>query len=68
MKGSVEAVNFNSPKQQIISGSKDEVEAVVSHLAGVDKVRTAMLPVSAPFHSSMMAPARRRNDLTFKCS
>jgi [acyl-carrier-protein] S-malonyltransferase len=55
--GKVEVVNFNSPQQQIISGHKDAVGAVIKVLAE-GKVRCAPLPVSAPFHSSLMAPAR----------
>lgn len=55
--GTVEVVNFNSPQQQIVSGHKDAVEALVKVLAE-EKIRCAPLPVSAPFHSSLMAPAR----------
>jgi len=55
--GKVEVVNFNSPQQQIISGNKDAVEALVKALAE-ENIRCAPLPVSAPFHSSLMAPAR----------
>jgi [acyl-carrier-protein] S-malonyltransferase len=55
--GKVEVVNFNSPQQQIISGHKDAVDAVIKVLAE-GKIRCAPLPVSAPFHSSLMAPAR----------
>ena len=55
--GVVEVVNFNSPQQQIISGHKEAVEAVVEALAE-ENIRCAALPVSAPFHSSLMAPAR----------
>ena len=53
----VEVVNFNSPAQQIISGHKSAVEAVCKTL-DEQSVRTVMLPVSAPFHSSLMTPAR----------
>jgi [acyl-carrier-protein] S-malonyltransferase len=55
--GSVEVVNFNSLQQQIVSGHKDAVDALVQALAK-DKIRCTPLPVSAPFHSSLMAPAR----------
>jgi len=55
--GVVEVVNYNSPQQQIISGQKEAVEALVNLLAAEDK-RCVPLPVSAPFHSSLMAPAR----------
>lgn len=55
--GTVEVANFNGPAQQIISGHKDAVEALVKTLSE-EKVRCTFLPVSAPFHSSLMAPAR----------
>jgi len=55
--GRVEVVNFNGPAQQIISGHKDAVEALVKTLTE-ERVRCTPLPVSAPFHSSLMAPAR----------
>ncbi|MCG6860425.1 MAG: ACP S-malonyltransferase [Chromatiaceae bacterium] len=55
--GKVEVVNFNGPQQQIISGHKEAVDALAKTLAD-EKIRCAPLPVSAPFHSSLMAPAR----------
>lgn len=55
--GKVEVVNFNSSQQQIVSGHKEAVEALVQALAE-EKIRCTPLPVSAPFHSSLMAPAR----------
>ena len=61
--GKVEVVNFNSPQQQIVSGHKEAVEALAEALAG-QKIRCSTLPVSAPFHSSLMAPAR--DDMTPK--
>lgn len=53
----VEVVNFNSPDQQIISGHREAVEAACSRLSE-QGVKSLKLPVSAPFHSSLMAPAR----------
>jgi [acyl-carrier-protein] S-malonyltransferase len=53
----VEVVNFNSPDQQIISGHKEAVDAVSNILAKKGK-KCIALSVSAPFHSSLMAPAR----------
>jgi len=61
--GTVEVVNFNGPQQQIVSGHKTAVEALTAALAE-DKIRCTPLPVSAPFHSSLMAPARE--DMTPK--
>lgn len=55
----VEVVNFNSPKQRIISGHKEAVESVCATLSG-ERVQSVMLPVSAPFHSSLMRPAREK--------
>lgn len=55
--GIVEVVNFNSSQQQIVSGHKEAVDALVQGLAK-EKIRCTALPVSAPFHSSLMAPAR----------
>jgi len=56
----VEAVNFNDPGQTVIAGSKDAVDkACVSLKAGGAK-RALPLPVSAPFHSSLMKPAALR--------
>jgi len=55
--GIVEVVNFNGPQQQIVSGHKMAVEALTKALAD-EKIRCTPLPVSAPFHSSLMAPAR----------
>lgn len=53
----VEVVNFNSPQQLVIAGHKDAVERLVAHLE-IEKARCVMLPVSAPFHSSLMSKAR----------
>jgi len=53
----VEVVNFNGPQQQIVSGHKTAVETLTKALAD-EKIRCTPLPVSAPFHSSIMAPAR----------
>ncbi|UOF93877.1 MAG: ACP S-malonyltransferase [Bordetella sp.] len=53
----VEPVNFNSPKQTVIAGHKTAVEKAckAAKLAGAKRVLT--LPVSAPFHSSLLEPA-----------
>ena len=52
----LEIVNFNSPGQQIVSGHKNAVDALCQHLEKLS-IRTVPLPVSAPFHSSLMKPA-----------
>jgi [acyl-carrier-protein] S-malonyltransferase len=52
-----EAVNFNDPKQTVIAGSKAGVEKGCEVLKVKGAKRTLALPVSAPFHSSLMKPA-----------
>lgn len=56
----VEAVNFNDPKQTVIAGSKAGVEAGCALLKAKGAKRALPLPVSAPFHSSLMKPAAER--------
>ena len=53
----VEAVNFNDPGQTVIAGSKAAVEQVGVALKAAGAKRVLPLPVSAPFHSSLMKPA-----------
>jgi len=53
----VEAVNFNDPKQTVIAGSKAGVEKAAEALKAAGAKRALPLPVSAPFHSSLMKPA-----------
>jgi len=55
-----EPANINSPEQIVISGHKSAVERA-AHLASERGAKRAvMLPVSAPFHSSLMKPAQDR--------
>jgi len=53
----VEAVNFNDPSQTVIAGSKAAVEQACLALKAQGAKRALPLPVSAPFHSSLMKPA-----------
>ncbi|OOG38436.1 ACP S-malonyltransferase [Polaromonas sp. A23] len=53
----VEAVNFNDPMQTVIAGSKAAVEKACEVLKANGAKRALPLPVSAPFHSSLMKPA-----------
>ncbi|MBW8829341.1 MAG: ACP S-malonyltransferase [Burkholderiales bacterium] len=53
----VEAVNFNDIKQTVIAGSKAGVEKGCEVLKTKGAKRALPLPVSAPFHSSLMRPA-----------
>jgi [acyl-carrier-protein] S-malonyltransferase len=56
----VEAVNFNDPKQTVIAGSKAGVDKACELLKAAGAKRALLLPVSAPFHSSLMKPAALR--------
>ena len=56
----VEAVNFNDPKQTVIAGTKAGVERACEALKSSGAKRALLLPVSAPFHSSLMRPAAER--------
>ena len=56
----VEAVNFNDPKQTVIAGTKAGVERACEALKASGAKRALLLPVSAPFHSSLMKPAAER--------
>jgi [acyl-carrier-protein] S-malonyltransferase len=53
----VEAVNFNDPGQTVIAGSKAAVDQACVALKAQGAKRALPLPVSAPFHSSLMKPA-----------
>ena len=56
----VEAVNFNDPSQTVIAGSKAAVDKACELLKAAGAKRALPLPVSAPFHSSLMKPAAQR--------
>lgn len=53
----VEAVNFNAPAQVVIAGHKSAVERACELAKAAGAKRALMLPVSAPFHSSLLKPA-----------
>ena len=53
----VEAVNFNDPMQTVIAGSKAAVDKACELVKAKGAKRALPLPVSAPFHSSLMKPA-----------
>lgn len=55
--GVVEAVNFNAPAQVVIAGSKAAVEKACEIAKAKGAKRALPLPVSAPFHSSLLKPA-----------
>lgn len=53
----VEAVNFNEPGQTVIAGHQGAVERAMSVCQQRGAKRALALPVSAPFHSSLLRPA-----------
>ena len=55
--GVVQAVNFNAPGQVVIAGEKDSVARAIEACKARGAKRAMALPVSAPFHSSLMKPA-----------
>ncbi|MGB8222053.1 MAG: ACP S-malonyltransferase [Polyangiales bacterium] len=57
--GLVEAVNYNSPQQIVIAGEAAAVSEAGTKLKEAG-ARASTLPVSAPFHSSLMEPAEER--------
>lgn len=56
----VQAVNFNCPGQTVIAGKTAGVEAAVEKLKSAGAKKAVILPVSAPFHSTLMAPAAKK--------
>lgn len=56
----VEPVNFNAPSQVVIAGHKAAVERGAEAARAKGAKRAVMLPVSAPFHSSLLKPAAER--------
>jgi [acyl-carrier-protein] S-malonyltransferase len=52
-----EAVNFNDPGQTVIAGTKAAIDQACIALKAAGAKRALPLPVSAPFHSSLMKPA-----------
>jgi len=55
--GEVQAVNFNAPGQVVIAGEKEAVARAIEACKAKGAKRAMPLPVSAPFHSSLMRPA-----------
>jgi [acyl-carrier-protein] S-malonyltransferase len=55
--GVVDAVNFNAPGQVVIAGSNEAVERAMEICKDAGAKRALPLPVSAPFHTSLMKPA-----------
>jgi len=55
-----ELANMNSPEQMVISGHKAAVERAVAMATEQGAKKAVLLPVSAPFHCSLMLPAQER--------
>ena len=53
----VDAVNFNAPGQTVIAGHASAVQRAIEAAKARGAKRAIPLPVSAPFHSALMAPA-----------
>lgn len=58
--GAVQAVNFNCPGQIVIAGKAKAVEKAAEMLKTAGAKRAVILPVSAPFHSTLMKPAAEK--------
>ena len=58
--GEVQAVNFNCPGQTVIAGTVKGVESAVEILKSAGAKKAVVLPVSAPFHSTLMKPAAEK--------
>lgn len=58
--GAVQAVNFNCPGQIVIAGTTLAVEKAAEALKAAGAKRAIMLPVSAPFHSTLLQPAAEK--------
>lgn len=58
--GTVAAVNYNSPGQVVIAGHSAAVDAAIALCKEAGAKRAMPLPVSAPFHTSLMRPAGER--------
>jgi [acyl-carrier-protein] S-malonyltransferase len=56
----VEAVNFNAPGQVVIAGHAEAVKRAIERARALGAKRAVSLPVSAPFHSSLLGPAAAR--------
>jgi len=58
--GEVQAVNFNAPGQVVIAGEKQAVARAIEACKAKGAKRALPLPVSAPFHSTLMKPAAEK--------
>jgi [acyl-carrier-protein] S-malonyltransferase len=67
IKGIAEISNDNCPGQIVISGNKDKINKIVDDLKNIYGKKAILLPVSAPFHCSLMQPsADKMNQILIK--
>ncbi len=67
IKGVAEISNDNCPGQIVISGNRDKINKIVNDLKNIYGKKAILLPVSAPFHCSLMQPsADRMNSILIK--
>ncbi|HET6948101.1 MAG TPA: ACP S-malonyltransferase [bacterium] len=59
-KGVLEPANYNSPGQIVIAGDHAAVQEGIALAKAAGAKRAVLLPVSAPFHTSLMSPAAER--------
>lgn len=62
--GIVQPANYNSPRQTVLSGEAAAVARALEYLKG-NHVRGVLLPVSAPFHTPLLEPARKALEEAF---
>ncbi len=70
VSAAVEPANFNAPGQIVVSGSVDAIEILEKNIQalGIRGVLVKRLSVSAPFHSSLMKPARTAMEAIFEAA
>jgi len=67
IEGVAEISNDNCPGQIVISGNKDKITKIVDELKNNYSKKAILLPVSAPFHCSLMQPsADKMNQILIK--
>jgi [acyl-carrier-protein] S-malonyltransferase len=64
----VAPANLNSPEQTVISGHAEAVKRAVELASAGGAKRAVILPVSAPFHSSLMKPAAERLEVDLRAT
>ncbi|MGA1847497.1 ACP S-malonyltransferase [Deferribacter abyssi] len=62
----VEPANYNSPNQLVVAGHREAIDEFISKAKEIGAKRVVKLPVSAPFHCSLMKPAEEKMALYLK--